>query len=62
MLDELGIYGVIGILAIVAGIAVIALQDLIIAGGFALFVVGLGLTIFGVVKNMLASFGIEGLI
>lgn len=60
MLDKLGLAGVIGVVFLLGGIAVVALESLVIAGGIALVVAGLGLVVFGLVKNLLASFGMGG--
>ncbi|GAA0225276.1 hypothetical protein GCM10009000_045200 [Halobacterium noricense] len=57
MLGKLGAKGIVGLLALVAGIAVIALQNIIIAAGMALVVVGFVLTAWGLVSGLLGSFG-----
>jgi hypothetical protein len=61
MLDKLGIAGVVGILCMLGGIVVVALESLVLAGGLALVIAGLGLVVFGLVKNLLASFGMGGM-
>jgi hypothetical protein len=62
MLDKLGIPGLIGVLFMLGGIAVVAVKSPIIAGGLALLVAGLGLIVFGLVKNLLSSFGMGGMV
>jgi hypothetical protein len=62
MLDKLGAVGVVGLLLAVAGIAVVAVESLIIAGGLALVLVGLGVTAFGLVKNLLGSLGMGAML
>jgi hypothetical protein len=62
MLNKLGIAGVIGVLFILGGVVVVAWQNLILAAGLALVIAGFGLVVFGLVKNLLASFGIGGMV
>lgn len=62
MFDKLGIAGVFGVLCLLAGIVLIAMQNLVIAGGLALVVAGLGFVVFGLVKNLLSSMGMGGLV
>jgi hypothetical protein len=62
MLDKLGAAGLLGVLLMVGGVAVVALESLLVAGGIALVVAGLGLLVFGLVKNLLASLGIGGIV
>lgn len=57
MLGKLGAKGIVGLLVLVAGIGVIALQDLIIAAGMALVVLGFILTAWGLIAGLLESFG-----
>lgn len=61
MLDKLGVAGVVGLLLMLGGVAAVASQSLVIAGGIALVVAGLGLIVFGIVKNLLASLGMGGI-
>ena len=61
MLDKLGFAGVVGLLLMLGGVAAVASQSLVIAGGIALVVAGLGLIVFGIVKNLLASLGMGGI-
>lgn len=61
MLDKLGLAGLLGLLVMLGGIVVVAWQNLILAGGLALVIAGLGLVVFGLVKNLLASFGMGGM-
>jgi hypothetical protein len=62
MFEKLGIAGVVGVVLMLGGIAVVAWQNLFLAGGLALVIAGLGLVVFGLVKNLLASFGIGGMV
>jgi hypothetical protein len=62
MLSKLGLLGVLGLALTLAGILVIALQDLYIAAGVAFVVAGLGLTIAGLLKSLLSSLGMGGLV
>mgnify|MGYP000214500209 CR=1 FL=1 len=61
MLDKLGFAGVVGLLLMLGGVAAVASRSLVIAGGIALVVAGLGLIVFGIVKNLLASLGMGGI-
>ena len=62
MLDKLGIPGILGVLFMLGGIAVVALENIILAGGLALVIAGLGLIVFGLVKNLLSSLGMGGMV
>jgi hypothetical protein len=62
MLDKLGAAGLLGVLLMVGGVAVVAFESLLVAGGIALVIAGLGLLVFGLVKNLLASLGIGGIV
>lgn len=62
MFDKLGIPGVLGLLFMLGGIAVVALENIVLAGGLALFIAGLGLIVFGLVKNLLSSLGMGGMV
>ncbi|WP_435155526.1 DUF7470 family protein [Haladaptatus sp. DFWS20] len=57
MFGKLGAKGIVGLLVLVAGIGVIALQNLIIAAGMALVVLGFILTAWGLISGLLESFG-----
>ncbi|UPW01480.1 hypothetical protein M0R88_05085 [Halorussus gelatinilyticus] len=61
MLDKLGAKGIVGVLLLLGGIAVIALQNLIIAAGIGLVVLGFVLTAWGLVSGLMASFGLGGM-
>ena len=61
MLDKLGTKGILGVLLLLAGIAVIAIQNLIIAAGIGLVVLGFVLTAWGLVSGLLSSFGMGGM-
>ncbi|WP_049928108.1 DUF7470 family protein [Halopiger goleimassiliensis] len=57
MLQNLGPLGIVGIVLVLAGIGVIAYASPVIAGGFALVLVGLALTVRSVVSGVLKQFG-----
>jgi hypothetical protein len=61
MFDKLGAVGVVGLLLLLGGVAAVASQSLVVAGGIALVVAGLGLIVFGLVRNLLSSLGLGGL-
>jgi len=62
MFDRLGIPGVLGFVVLLAGIAVIASQNLVIGGGVALVVAGLGFTVYGLVTQLAKAMGMGGMI
>lgn len=62
MLDKLGYLGVAGIVLSLGGLGVVASQNLVLAGGLALVLAGLGLTVFGLVKNLLGALGMGGML
>lgn len=62
MLDKLGPVGLFGLLVVVAGIAVIAWANLVIAGGIALVVAGLGFIVYGLVRSLVSSMGMGGMV
>jgi hypothetical protein len=62
MFDKLGLVGVLGVVFMLGGIALVAWQSLVLAGGLALVVAGLGLVVFGLVKNLLSSLGMGGMV
>jgi hypothetical protein len=61
MLDKLGAAGIVGIIVLLGGIGVIASQDPVIAGGFALVLVGLVLTVRALLKGVLSAMGMGGM-
>jgi hypothetical protein len=61
MFDKLGAKGIVGVLLLLGGIAVIALQNLVIAAGMALVVVGFVLVAWGLVSGLMSSFGLGGM-
>ncbi|WP_132059005.1 DUF7470 family protein [Halorussus amylolyticus] len=61
MLDKLGAKGIFGVLLLLGGIAVIALQNLLIAAGIGLVVVGFVLVAWGLISGLMASFGMGGM-
>ena len=62
MFDKLGLPGILGLLIMLGGIAVVAVENIVLAGGIALVIAGLGLVVFGLVKNLLSSFGMGGMV
>lgn len=61
MLKKLGLPGIFGVLLMLAGVALIALENLLIAGGLALVVAGLGLVVYGLVTGLLSAMGMGGM-
>lgn len=61
MLDKLGITGILGLLIMVAGVAVVAWQDPIIAAGFALVLLGIGLLLRAAVNSLMGAMGMGGM-
>ncbi len=61
MLRKLGVVGIVGVLLVVAGLATIAYVEPIVAAGMAGILVGLGLVVGNVLRKMLASFGLGGM-
>jgi hypothetical protein len=62
MLDKLGLYGILGVVVLLGGIAAIASENLVIAGGVALVIAGLGFLVYGMVKGLARSMGMEGMV
>ncbi len=62
MLDKLGVPGVLGLLVLLGGIGAIATENMIIAGGVALVIAGLGFLVYGMVKGLARSMGMDGMI
>jgi|AntRauTorcE11898_2_1112593.scaffolds.fasta_scaffold29904_2 hypothetical protein len=62
MFDKLGVLGVLGILLTIGGLGVVASENLILAGGLALVLVGLVVTAVGILKNLLSSLGMGGMV
>lgn len=60
MFDRLGALGVVGIVLVITGLALIAVESLLVAGGLALVLAGLGLAAKSLVSGMLATFGMGG--
>ncbi|WP_254861804.1 DUF7470 family protein [Halovivax gelatinilyticus] len=57
MFKNLNATALVGILLLVAGVALIALENLVIAGGVAMLVVGLGMVAKGLISAAMQSFG-----
>ena len=62
MIRMLGPVSIVGLLVLLAGIAVIAWQNLVVAAGVALVLAGLGVVVFGLVRNVLSSMGMGGMV
>lgn len=62
MLDKLGAAGIVGLLVILGGIGLLAWINWQIAVAIGLVVAGLGLLVYGLVSNLLASFGMGGMV
>ena len=62
MFDKLGALGIVGLLLTLGGLGVVASQNLILAGGVALVLVGLAVTALGIVRNLLSSLGMGGMV
>ncbi len=57
MLKALGAGGIVGFLLLTSGIALLAWYDLVVGGGVAAVVAGLGLMLYGLVSSLLRSMG-----
>lgn len=61
MFNRLGLAGVVGILCCLGGLAVIAYVAPVVAGGFALVLIGLALVVRGLLSGVLSAFGMDGM-
>jgi hypothetical protein len=57
MLKALGIAGILGFLLLTGGIALLAYVDLLIGGGVAAVIAGLGMVLYGLISNLLGKMG-----
>ena len=62
MFNRLGIAGVLGVLCCLGGLGVIAYAAPVVAGGFALVLLGLALVVRGLLSGVLSAFGMDGVI
>lgn len=62
MIDKLGLAGVVGALLAVGGIALVAWEAPIVAAGLALTLVGIVLVVRALLKSMLGSLGMGGML
>lgn len=62
MLDKLGIPGLLGVVVLLAGLALVTWESLVVGAGLALVIAGLGLVVYGMVQNLLAAFGMGGMV
>jgi hypothetical protein len=60
MLDKLGIAGVLGVVVMLGGIGLVAYEAPIVAAGLSFVIAGIGLIVYGMVKNLLTAFGLGG--
>lgn len=60
MFGRLGPAGIFGLLVVFAGIVVIAWENLVVAGGIALVIAGIGFIVYGIVTNLLSALGMGG--
>ena len=62
MFDKLGLPGILGLLVILGGIGAIATENMIIAGGVALVIAGLGFLVYGMVTQLAKAMGMDGML
>jgi len=62
MIDKLGITGLLGVLCLFAGIVLVAWENLVVAGGLALVIAGLGLIVYGMVSRLASAMGMGGMV
>ena len=62
MFDKLGLAGLVGVVVLVGGIGLLAWVQPLVAAGVAFVVAGLALVVYGIVTNLLASFGMGGMV
>lgn len=62
MLDKLGVAGIVGVLFVFGGIGLVAWRDPILAAGMAFVVAGLGLIVYGMIRNLMSAFGMGGMV
>ncbi|PSQ04925.1 hypothetical protein BRC92_03320 [Halobacteriales archaeon QS_4_69_31] len=62
MFDKLGVAGIAGAVVSLGGIGLLAWVDPLVAAGIAFVVAGLGLVVYGLVSNLLASMGMGGMV
>jgi hypothetical protein len=62
MLSKLGIPGVLGVLFLIGGVALVTWESLVIGGGLALVIAGLGLIIYGMISTLLSAMGMGGMV
>lgn len=62
MFGKLGIPGVLGVLMLLGGVALVAWESLVIGGGLALVIAGLGLVVYGMVTSLLGAMGMGGMV
>ena len=61
MFGKLGRTGIAGVLLLIGGIALVATENVVVAGGMALMLVGLLLVVRGLVGTMMSAFGMDGM-
>jgi hypothetical protein len=58
MIGRLGRIGIVGVVFAVVGVVLIAVESLVIAGGIALTLSGVGLVVKGLLDGLMAQFGL----
>ena len=62
MLGKLGLAGIVGVLVLLGGIGAIATENMVIAGGVAMVVAGLGFLVYGMITQLAKAMGMEGMV
>lgn len=58
MRKTFGLAGMFGLVLVIAGLIVIALDSLLIAGGLALVLLGVGMAAYGMISNFMQAMGL----
>jgi hypothetical protein len=62
MLGKLGLAGILGVLVLLGGIVAIATENMVIAGGVAMVVAGLGFLVYGMITQLAKAMGMDGMV
>ena len=57
MVGNIGLTGLVGVVLLIAGLGIVAVENPVIAIGFSLVLVGIGLVAKGLITNIMRSFG-----
>ena len=57
MVGNIGLTGLVGVVLLIAGLGIVAVENPVIAIGFSLVLVGIGLVAKGLITNVMRSFG-----